>query len=416
MIASLAVSLVNFRLELLKAMARAGYKVTALAPDSDPVVAAALQEIGVDFIHVPMGRTQTNPVEDFRTLWALWRYFRRARPDAVLAYTMKPVIYGCLAARLAGIDRRFALITGLGYVFTEPQPSAKIRALRFLSKSLYRRALAGAQRVFVYNPDDATMLLKERIVRNSQVTFVSGSGVDLAHFAASPIPSGAPIFLLIARLLWDKGIGDYAEAARIVRRRHPQTRIQLLGPFDANPAAIPRQEVEKWVAEGLIEYLGETRDVRPFLAECSVFVLPSYREGIPRSVLEAMATGRPIITTDAPGCREVVVEVRTACWCRSATQSALRPPWRLSSGDRNWLQRSAAGRSKWRQPLRRSCRQPAASQGNGSCLVGDVAARVLPIFKGAAIAVLGLNTRFDEIDDRAHEWSVIETQPGRRLP
>ncbi len=145
---------------------------------------------------------------------------------------MKPVIWRCLAARLAGIDRRFALITGLGYGLHEAATERQDLRPALPGKSLYRRALAGAQRAFVYNPDDATMLLKERIVRNSQVTFIFGLlVVDLAHFAASPIPSGAPIFLLIARLLWDKGIGDYAEAARIVRRRHPQTRIQLLGNF-----------------------------------------------------------------------------------------------------------------------------------------------------------------------------------------
>ena len=162
--------------------------------------------------------------------------------------------------------------------------------------------------VFVYNDADAADIRNHRMVRdNTLMTMIPGSGVDLEHFAFSPPPRGAPVFLLVARLLRDKGIVEYVEAARIVRRSFPEARFQLLGHFDSNPTAISRAEIDAWVGEGSLEYLGTTQDVRPYLAACTAFVLPSYyREGIPRSILEALAVGRPIITTDLPGCRDTV--------------------------------------------------------------------------------------------------------------
>ena len=304
--ASLTSSLVNFRLELLRSMVRQGFDVYALAPDNDTATIARLAADGIGFIRIPMARTATSPVADLITLMALRRAFLRIRPDIVLPYTIKPIIYGGLAARLAGVPRRFAMVTGLGYIFIDRARSLHSVALRWLSVQLYRVALRGVERVFVYNEADAAELRIHAIVSADVVMQVPGSGVDTAHFAASPPPDGPPVFLTVARLLRDKGVAEYAEAARILHARYPNVRFKLLGPFDSNPAAISRVEVDTWVAAGAIEYLGETGDVRPYLAGCSVFVSPSYREGMSRTILEAMATGRAVVTSDAPGCAEPV--------------------------------------------------------------------------------------------------------------
>lgn len=308
-VASYTPSLTNFRLELLKRMVEAGHSVTAFAPEDDKIVKADLARIGVHFIPMPMARTGLNPLEDVATLLFLLRQFRELRPDVVVPYTMKPIIYGGIAARLAGIKNRCFLVTGLGHVFSDAGgANFKGRLVRAISVSLYKVAFGGARVVFAYNDADDEDIRRHRMLKdNSLIQMVPGSGVDLQHYGYKEPPSGKLVFLLIARLLKDKGIVDYVEAARIVRQSHPDAEFRILGHFDPNPAAISREEIMAWVNEGVIDYLGETRDVRPFLAGCNVFVLPSYyREGIPRSILEALATGRAVITTNLPGCRDTV--------------------------------------------------------------------------------------------------------------
>ena len=307
-IASFSPSLTRFRLELLKRMVEAGHEVIALAPEDDDEVKAELAAIGIRFMTIPMARAGINPVEDLQTFGAIWRRLRQLKPDAIMPYTMKPIIYGGIAARLAGVDERSFLVTGLGYVFSDVPSSARHAMVRRLSVWLYRQAFSGARAVFAYNDADEADINGYRMLRPEvPLIRVAGSGVDLDHYAYSPPPAGPLVFLLVARLLKDKGILDFVEAARIVRQTMPQAEFRLLGQFDPNPSAISRAEVEGWVKEGLLTYLGETRDVRPFLADCSIFVLPSYyREGIPRSILEAMSMGRAIITTDMPGCRDTV--------------------------------------------------------------------------------------------------------------
>lgn len=336
-VASLTSSLVNFRYDLLKELAaRAG--VLACAPDHDPETEAALAAIGVAFRRIPMTRAGIDPLADLTTLRALFRAFRAFRPDIVLPYTMKPIIYGGLAARLAGVGQRFALCTGLGYVFTGRQ--LRQRLLRGLSVLLYRQALKGARAAIVYNRADAEVFRRCRLTgAGTRLSIVPGSGVNLARFPAVPVPEGPPVFLMVARLLHDKGVREYAGAARILKAAHPGIRIQLLGPLDANPASVSRAELGAWTAEGTLEYLGHTRDVRPYLAACSVFVLPSYREGISRTVLEAMATGRAVITTDAPGCAEpvedgvtgYVVPVRQEAALAEAMARFVRDPGRAAA-------------------------------------------------------------------------------------
>ncbi len=303
-VASLTKSLINFRRALLEDLVKTGADVVACAPEEDAEIIRMLAERGVRFRKVEMARASTDPVEDLKTLGALYRIFRTERPDIVLAYTQKPIIYGGLAARLARIRKFYAMQSGLGFTFSEENANGLLRRLVAL---LYRAGIKRADAVFVFNSDDEAEMRRQGIIIDQRVIVVPGSGVDIAEYGASPAPAGPPVFLIVARLMRDKGHYEFVEAARRVKRRWPEARFQILGPFDANPASIDAGDLEQWKAEGVVDYLGETSDVRPFLAASSVFVLPSYhREGLPRSILEAMSTGRAIITTDMPGCRETV--------------------------------------------------------------------------------------------------------------
>lgn len=198
------------------------------------------------------------------------------------------------------------MVTGLGYTLSEPQGLRRLLQKKLVSQ-LYRKSLSHNHRVFFQNPDDLDFFLDENILPcKDRACWVHGSGVDLTHFKPTPVPVHPLRFLLIARLLYDKGINEYVQAARMLKRRHPQVRFGLLGPLDTHPNAIPIRSIEQWQREGILEYYGLQDDVRPYLAQSSVCVLPSYREGTPRSVLEAMAMNRPVITTQTPGCRETV--------------------------------------------------------------------------------------------------------------
>jgi len=298
-------SLINFRGPLLRRLVTEGHSVTACAPDAAVGVRRELAALGVAYRHVPIQRASMNPMRDVGTVRALAALYREIQPDLVLTYTIKPVIYGSVAARLAGVPRVCSMITGLGYSFGTA--TWRQRALTPVVRSLFRFALAHNEVVFFQNPDDLRQFVEAGLANDRQAVLVNGSGVDLERFSVAPLPEGAPAFLLVTRLLWEKGVGEYVEAARRLKARYPGARFRLLGPLDPNPAAVSRAQLDAWCAEGVIEYLGSTNDVRPAIADASVFVLPSaYREGTPRSVLEAMSMGRAIITTDAPGCRETV--------------------------------------------------------------------------------------------------------------
>jgi glycosyltransferase involved in cell wall biosynthesis len=308
-IASLTKSLINFRGRLLEEMVARGYRVLALAPDHDEGSVAELSHMGVAFQRIPMARTGTDPRADLKTVLAIYRALRRFKPEVLLAYTMKPIIYGGLAARAARIPHRFFLFTGFGYVFSEEISGPGFAALRELSLFLYRRSLTGSAGVFAYNEADAADIRRHRLIADAtEIVPVAGSGVDLDHFQAQPVPADPPTFLMVARLLREKGVTVFAEAAQRLKSIFPAARFQLLGPFDPSPLGITKAEVDGWAEAGFLEYLGETRDVRPYLAAATVFVLPSYyREGLPRSALEALAIGRAVIASDLPGCREAVI-------------------------------------------------------------------------------------------------------------
>lgn len=298
-------SLVNFRGPLLQAMVSRGHEVIACAPDAPEDVREKLSDMGVEYCHVPVKRAGMNPAGDLVTAFNLFRLFRRRRPDAVLAYTAKPVIWGCLAAGAAGVPAAYPMITGLGYAFIDGG-GFRQQAVGRVAAALYRAALARTKAVFFQNPDDLADFKKGNLLKKgARTVLINGSGVDLHHYPLSPLPN-APVFLLMARLIGDKGIREYREAARRVRAKYPEARFLLAGGFDENPAAISKEEIRRWQEEGDIEYLGRLEDVRLAIAQSRIYVLPSYREGTPRTVLEAMSMGRPVITTDAPGCRETV--------------------------------------------------------------------------------------------------------------
>lgn len=307
LIASYPESIIAFRGPLIEALVASGCDVHVAAPGitATPQVGRALEAKGVGVHDIPLRRTGTNPIADAGLLTALLRLVRRLRPDMILPYTIKPVVYGTLAAWLTGVPRRFALITGLGYAFTGDRQGTVKRIVSLL----YRFALTRTHKAFFQNPDDERHFRELGILPpHVPSVVVNGSGVDVDAYPFLPIAEAPPVFLMIGRLLGDKGVREYAEAARRVKQRLPAARFLLVGWIDENPDAIARSELDSWIASGAIEFLGKLDDVRPAIEAASVYVLPSYREGTPRTVLEAMAMGRPVITTDAPGCRETVVD------------------------------------------------------------------------------------------------------------
>lgn len=307
-IGGLADSLINFRGALLAEMVKRGHEVIACAAEDSQEIADKLAAMGVRYIPLRFKRAGLNPLGDLALSLRMVRLLRRLRPDIVLAYTIKPVIYGSLACRLAGVRRCYSMITGLGYAFLSDR-SVRQRIIATFARILYRVALRGNEGVFFQNRDDLTLFVDSGLLRNPQrALIINGSGVDTDYFQPAPLPNDPLVFLLVARMLKDKGIFEYAAAAREVRMQYPAVIFRLVGPMDPNPSAISEKQIFDWQKDGVLDYRGEVRDVRPHMAGCHVYVLPSYREGTPRTVLEAMATGRPIITTDAPGCRETVTD------------------------------------------------------------------------------------------------------------
>ena len=302
-------SLVNFRGPLLHALLVQGLEVHVAAPDlpGSSVIRQQLEAWDIQVHEVALKRTGINPLIDLTTVYEFWRLMRRIKPDFALGYTIKPVIYGTAAAWLAGVSSRFALITGLGYAFQGKD--GQRTWLKRLVQGLYRVALSKVQKVFFQNPDDEALFHSLGIIKSldQKTVVVNGSGIDTSSFSVQPLPDVTQ-FLLIARLLGDKGVREYAKAASMVREQYPEVRFGLVGWIDENPDSIAKHELQVWIESGDVEFYGRLDDVKPAIEACSVYVLPSYREGTPRTVLEAMAMGRPIITTDAPGCRETVVD------------------------------------------------------------------------------------------------------------
>jgi len=288
-------------------MAKAGHVAYGLAPEGTPEISAALEKLGVTFVPITMDRTGLNPFTELWTFFRLWRLFRRLRIDLLLTYELKSVVFGTLAAWCALVPRRFAMITGRGTTLQGDARGFRERMVRTVVKRLYRLALPRTHGVFFQNQDDCSFFAQEGMLPGTVPRkIINGSGVDLDHFARSPLPEGPVIFLFLGRLLRNKGLHEFVAASRLLSSRNVSFRCQILGALDSNPNGITARQLEAWTTEGTVEYLGVAADVRPVLAAAHVLVLPSYGEGTPRSVLEAMSMGRAVVTTDSPGCRDTV--------------------------------------------------------------------------------------------------------------
>jgi glycosyltransferase involved in cell wall biosynthesis len=305
-------NIVNFRAGLIRALIGAGYEVVAVAPPDD--YSAQLAELGCRYVALSMDNQGISPPRDAALLLRFRALLARERPVAFLGYTIKPNVYGSLAARSLGIPT-INNISGLGTAFIRNTWLTRVVT------QLYRAALRPAGRVFFQNEEDRTVFVAKGLVRPERTEVLPGSGIDLEAFKPLPRSPGlkeGPRFLLIARLLRDKGVVEFVEAARILRRTWPNAVFQLLGFLDVqNRTAITKADVDRWVAEGVVDYLGSTDDVRPHIADADCIVLPSYREGTPRTLLEAAAMGKPLIATDVPGCRNVVTDGENGFLCRA---------------------------------------------------------------------------------------------------
>jgi len=287
-----------------------------------------------------MTRHGLNPLSDLKTYRELKRIVETEAPWGVVNYTIKPVIYGSLAAHAAGVENIFSNITGLGYVFSGT--TAKLRLVRSVVEGMYRRALRHNRRVFFQNPDDQQLFLDQGLLEEKQAHLINGSGIDTERFRPTEPRVVEPTFIQITRLLPDKGVREYAEAARRLKGKHPKARFLLVGPTDEYPGSIKRDTLDRWQKEGGIEYAGALRDVRDPLSQAAVYVFPSYREGTPRSVLEAMAMGKPIVTTDVPGCRQTVTDGKSGFLVPPRDSAALADAMEKFILDPNLIQEMGA--------------------------------------------------------------------------
>lgn len=296
----------NFRGDLLKDIIARGYEVIVTGPDRIDV--DKIEALGARFVEITMQKNGTDPIKDIKYLQGLVSLFRKEKPDAVLGYTVKPVVYGMTAAGIAGVKNKTAMITGIGYAFTAETAKAKI--IKAITSAMYRVSLTIADTVIFQNPDNRNLFLEEKLVNRRKCRLVHGSGVNLDYYTVAPYPEQITFFML-SRVMYSKGIREYLAAAEKVKAVYPEARFLLLGAVENIQDSMRQSQIDDFVDRGIIEHFGETEDVRPYYAMSSVYVLPSYAEGTPRTVLEAMCMGRPVITTDAPGCRETVLDGKT---------------------------------------------------------------------------------------------------------
>jgi len=294
----------NFRGPLIAAAAAKGVEVVALAPDYTAADRAAIRSLGGTPRDYPLRRASISPVHDLLTVRTLGQQLKELAPDVVLSFSSKPSVFGTIAAARAGVARRFALIEGLGHAFIEAR-GIKSVLLRHVVSMLYRASLSQATAALFLNDDDRDEFIQRRLVDPAKALTLGAIGVDLESWSPAPPVTNPITFLFVGRLLREKGIFEFATAARKIKARHPNVRFIVLGAPDPNPSSITVDQARAWAAEGTIDWHGHV-DVKPWLEKASVFVLPSYREGVPRSTQEAMAMARPVITTDVPGCRETI--------------------------------------------------------------------------------------------------------------
>lgn len=306
-------TLIYHRGDLIRDFAAHGCDIVTAAAEDYPHVQAFVANLGGRHRAIRMERSKIKPLKDLVTMWDMWRLFRSEKPDALFAYTIKSVVYGCVIARLAGVRRIYALLPGLGFTFVKPV-TLKQKIVSFVSEMLHRHALKRADVIFMQNRDDEKLLGSMGMLPPGvPVHVTAGSGVNTEEFPHAPLDHDADItagrirFVLVSRLLISKGVRVFAEAARRIKQTHPHAEFHLVGPFDPNPNRVDESEVHQWVAEGTLVHHGMVQNVAALLRTMHVFVLPTwYREGVPHATLEALATGRPVITSHSVGARECV--------------------------------------------------------------------------------------------------------------
>lgn len=309
----------NFRGCLLKHFVSKGYNVYVTAP-KDEVYFEKLASIGCTPVHMPVYSKSKNPFKDINLIYAYYKLIKRLSPDISITYTIKPNIYGSIAAQL-NHARHLPITTGLGYTFLSNGIISKI------AKTLYRFSFKRAENVWFLNKDDETIFKEQHLVNNEKIHLLYGEGVNLKHFAyidRSGRTTSKIVFLYFGRLLYDKGLQEYVDAATNLRKKYAHAEFHMLGHlWKENPSAINEDTLNSWIEQGIIIYHGSSSDVRPFLAEADCAVLPSYREGMPCSLMEAASTGLPLITTDVPGCHEVVLDGHNGYLCKVKDASSL---------------------------------------------------------------------------------------------
>ncbi len=304
-LASHTKSLFWFRLDMMKDFVGKGHQVMAVGSDPECEWENKFRENHIKYKQLNVERNGLNIFKDVITFIGLYKVLKDERPDKIFVYQAKTIIFGAVAARLCGITEVFVLIAGLGSVFRGSTFKSKI--LKSIISRGYRLSCNFSKKVFLQNKDDKRELISAGIVDEKKIVILNGSGVNLQEFSPVPFPV-KPAFLFIGRLIKDKGVIEYLEACRIIKEKHKSIRCLLVGPFDSNPSSMKKSELQQYIDAGVVEYFGEQSDVRPYIAQATVLVLPSYHEGTPKTVLEAMAMGRAIITSNAPGCRETVEE------------------------------------------------------------------------------------------------------------
>lgn len=296
-------SLFWFRVDMMKSFLRRGHEVFALGNEPEADWQDRFSDLGITYRQIDVQRNGTNPLKDLKSIGSIRQVLAGIMPDKIFTYQAKTIIYGTIAANRLGITEVYPLIAGLGSLYLKDDFKTKL--VRTILMAEYRYAMRRCPAVFFQNSDDEATFRSKSAIKKQPVVMLHGSGVNLDKFVVQAMPETFG-FLCISRLIRDKGVYEYLEACRRIKAVHHQVRCLLVGPFDTNPSSLQKEELQEYIDDGIIEYFGEQSDVVPYLAQCTVYVLPSYREGTPKTVLEAMACGRAVITTDAPGCKETV--------------------------------------------------------------------------------------------------------------
>ncbi|MHC8306516.1 glycosyltransferase family 4 protein [Pseudomonas sp. PB3P13] len=321
LIGTTAACVLGFRADLIEALVRQGDQVHAFALDFDEDTRARVRALGAEPVDYVFSRAGLNPFRDIINTYKLSRILKNIAPDVVFSYFSKPVIFGTIAGALAGVKRRIAMLEGLGYVFTDRPESGgvKNKVLKLVQVMLYGISFPFLERLIFLNKDDPVDLVQKYRLRVSKVSVLGGIGLDLSNFPYTTPPTKPMSFIFIGRLLADKGVHEFIQAARLVKLVSHESKFIMLGGLDkTNPGSLSSEELEGLISEGLVDHRGHVDNVAEWINDASVFVLPSYREGVPRSTQEAMAVGRAVITTDVPGCRDTVID---------GVNGFLVPPW-----------------------------------------------------------------------------------------